>query len=125
MTKKTVIEVNNVGMEFNLNEERTDSLKEFIIKFIKREIRFQSFWALNNVSLKIYQGEKVGFVGLNGAGKSTLLKIISGVLRPTTGTVKVTGELAPLLALGAGFNQNYTGRENIYLNGATLGHSRA
>ena len=125
MSKKAVIEVDNVGMEFNLNEERTDSLKEFVIKFIKREIRFQSFWALNNVSLKIYQGEKVGFVGLNGAGKSTLLKIISGVLRPTTGSVKVTGDLAPLLALGAGFNQNYTGRENIYLNGATLGHSRA
>ena len=113
MTKKAVIEVDNVGMEFNLNEERTDSLKEFVIKFIKREIRFQSFWALTNVSLKIYPGEKVGFVGLNGAGKSTLLKIISGVLRPTTGSVKVTGELAPLLALGAGFNQNYTGRENI------------
>lgn len=125
MAKNTVIEVDNVSMEFNLNKERTDSLKEFIIKFIKREIRFQSFWALNNVSLKIYQGEKVGFVGLNGAGKSTLLKIISGVLRPTTGSVKVTGTLAPLLALGAGFDTNYTGRENIYLNGALLGHSRA
>lgn len=125
MSKNTVIEVDNVSMEFNLNKERTDSLKEFIIKFIKREIRFQSFWALNNVSLKIYQGEKVGFVGLNGAGKSTLLKIISGVLRPTTGSVKVTGTLAPLLALGAGFDTNYTGRENIYLNGALLGHSRA
>lgn len=125
MAKNTVIEVDNVSMEFNLNKERTDSLKEFIIKFIKREIRFQSFWALNNVSLKIYQGEKVGFVGLNGAGKSTLLKIISGVLRPTTGSVKVNGTLAPLLALGAGFDINYTGRENIYLNGALLGHSRA
>ncbi len=125
MAKNTVIEVDNVSMEFNLNKERTDSLKEFVIKFIKREIRFQSFWALNNVSLKIYQGEKVGFVGLNGAGKSTLLKIISGVLRPTTGSVKVTGTLAPLLALGAGFDTNYTGRENIYLNGALLGHSRA
>ncbi len=125
MAKNTVIEVDNVSMEFNLNKERTDSLKEFMIKFIKREIRFQSFWALNNVSLKIYQGEKVGFVGLNGAGKSTLLKIISGVLRPTTGSVKVTGTLAPLLALGAGFDTNYTGRENIYLNGALLGHSRA
>lgn len=125
MTKEVVIDVNNVGMEFNLNEERTDSLKEFIIKFIKREIRFQSFWALNNVSLKVYKGEKVGFVGLNGAGKSTLLKIISGVLRPTVGSVNVKGNLAPLLAIGAGFDPNYTGRENIYLKGATLGHSRA
>jgi ABC-2 type transport system ATP-binding protein/lipopolysaccharide transport system ATP-binding protein len=125
MSKKPVIDVENVSMEFNLNEEKMDSLKEFVIKFIKREVRFQSFWALNNVSLKIYKGEKVGFVGLNGAGKSTLLKIISGVLRPTEGTVKIDGTIAPLLALGAGFDYNYTGRENIYLNGATLGHSRA
>ena len=125
MSKKTVIEVNNVSMEFNLSEEKTDNLKEYVIKLLKREIHFQSFWALNNVSLKIYQGEKVGFVGLNGAGKSTLLKIISGVLKPTKGSVKVDGSIAPLLALGAGFDMDYTGRENIYLNGATLGHSRA
>lgn len=125
MSKKTVIEVNNVSMEFNLSEEKTDNLKEYVIKLLKREIHFQSFWALNNVSLKIYQGEKVGFVGLNGAGKSTLLKIISGVLKPTKGSVKVDGSIAPLLALGAGFDPDYTGRENIYLNGATLGHSRA
>ena len=125
MSKDTVIEVNNVSMEFNLSEEKTDNLKEFVIKFIKREIRFQSFWALNNVSLRINKGDKVGFVGLNGAGKSTLLNIISGVLKPTKGTVKVNGSLAPLLALGAGFDPNYSGRENIYLNGATLGHSRA
>ncbi|MEE3418524.1 MAG: ABC transporter ATP-binding protein [Methanosphaera sp.] len=125
MSKKTVIDVNNVSMEFNLSEEKTDNLKEYVIKLLKREIHFQSFWALNNVSLKIYQGEKVGFVGLNGAGKSTLLKIISGVLKPTKGSVKVDGSIAPLLALGAGFDPDYTGRENIYLNGATLGHSRA
>lgn len=125
MSKETIIEVDNVSMEFNLNEENTDSLKEFVIKFLKRELRFQSFWALNNVSLKINRGEKVGFVGLNGSGKSTLLKIISGVLKPTEGSVKVNGELAPLLTLGAGFNNSFTGRENIYLSGATLGHSRA
>ena len=125
MSKKTVIEVNNVSMEFNLSEEKTDNLKEYVIKLLKREIHFQSFWALNNVSLKIYQGEKVGFVGLNGAGKSTLLKIISGVLKPTKGSVRVDGSIAPLLALGAGFDPDYTGRENIYLNGATLGYSRA
>lgn len=125
MSRDVAIEVNDVGMEFNLSEEKTDNLKEFIIKFIKREVRFQSFWALKNISLKIYKGEKVGFVGLNGAGKSTLLKIISGVLKPTEGSIKIYGEMAPLLALGAGFDPNYTGRENVFLNGATLGHSRA
>ncbi len=125
MSRDVAIEVNDVGMEFNLSEEKTDNLKEFIIKFVKREVRFQSFWALKNVSLKIYKGEKVGFVGLNGAGKSTLLKIISGVLKPTEGSIKIYGEMAPLLALGAGFDMNYTGRENVFLNGATLGHSRA
>lgn len=125
MSKETVIEVNNVSMEFNLNEQKVDNLKEFVIRFIKREVHFQSFWALNNISLKINKGEKVGFVGLNGAGKSTLLKIISGVLKPTEGSVKINGTLAPLLALGAGFDPNYTGKENIFLNGAILGHSRA
>ncbi|RAP46322.1 MAG: teichoic acid ABC transporter ATP-binding protein [Methanosphaera sp. rholeuAM6] len=124
MSKDTVIEVDNVSMEFNLSEEKTDNLKEFVIKLLKKEVRFQSFWALNNVSLKINRGEKVGFVGLNGAGKSTLLKIISGVLKPTKGSVKVNGDLAPLLSLGSGFDNNYTGRENIFLNGAVLGHSR-
>ena len=125
MSRDVAIEVNDVGMEFNLSEEKTDNLKEFIIKCVKREVRFQSFWALKNVSLKIYKGEKVGFVGLNGAGKSTLLKIISGVLKPTEGSIKIYGEMAPLLALGAGFDMNYTGRENVFLNCATLGHSRA
>lgn len=124
MSDEVVVDVNNVSMEFNLSQEKTDNLKEYVIKFIKKELHFQSFWALNNVSLKIKRGEKVGFIGLNGAGKSTLLKIISGVMKPTKGSVTINGAMAPLLALGAGFDPNYTGRENIYLNGATLGHSR-
>ena len=110
MSKETVIEVNNVSMEFNLNEEKMDNLKEFVIRFLKREVHFQSFWALNDISLKINKGEKVGFVGLNGAGKSTLLKIISGVLKPTEGSIKIKGDMAPLLALGAGFDPNYSNR---------------
>ncbi|MBQ6218258.1 MAG: ABC transporter ATP-binding protein [Methanosphaera sp.] len=122
---KPVIDVKNVSMEFNLNQENTDSLKEFVIRFIKKELHFQSFWALNNVSLKIYQGEKVAFIGTNGAGKSTLLKIISGVIKPTKGTVKTRGQIAPLLSLGAGFDPSFTGRENVFLNGSILGHSRA
>ncbi len=125
MSDETMIEVNNVSMEFNLSEQKTDNLKEFVIKFIKRELHFQSFWALNNISLKINKGDKIGFLGLNGAGKSTLLKIIAGVLKPTKGDVKLYGTIAPLLSLGAGFDPNFSGRDNIYLNGAVLGHSRA
>lgn len=125
MSNETIIEVKNVSMEFNLSEQKTDNLKEFVIKFLKRELHFQSFWALNNVSLRINKGDRVGFLGLNGAGKSTLLKIISGVLKPTKGEVKVYGSMAPLLALGAGFDPNFSGRDNIFLNGAVLGHSRS
>lgn len=125
MSNEAIIEVNNVSMEFNLSEQKTDNLKEFVIKFIKRELHFQSFWALKNISLTIYKGDRVGFLGLNGAGKSTLLKIISGVLKPTKGDVKIYGTMAPLLALGAGFDPNFSGKDNIFLNGAVLGHSRA
>lgn len=120
-----VVDVKNVGMEFNLNEEKTDNLKEYVIKGLKRELRFQSFWALEDINIQIHSGEKVGFIGLNGAGKSTLLKIIAQVMKPTKGVAKVKGSMAPLLALGAGFDLNYTGSENIYLNGALLGHSRS
>jgi ABC-type polysaccharide/polyol phosphate transport system ATPase subunit len=125
MSNKVVVDVKDVSMEFNLNQEKTDNLKEYVIKAIKKELRFQSFWALKNISLQIHKGEKVGFVGLNGAGKSTLLKIIAQVMKPTKGSVKVHGNMAPLLALGAGFDYNYTGSENIFLNGALLGHSKS
>ncbi len=125
MSDDVVVDVEDVCMEFNLSQEKTDNLKEYVIKAIKRELRFQSFWALKHVSFKIHQGEKVGFVGLNGAGKSTLLRIIAGVMKPTRGSVKIHGNMAPLLALGSGFDQNYTGKENIFLNGAILGHSKS
>ena len=125
MNNNVVVDVKDVSMEFNLNQEKTDNLKEYVIKAIKKELRFQSFWALKNISLQIHKGEKVGFVGLNGAGKSTLLKIIAQVMKPTKGSVKVHGNMAPLLALGAGFDYNYTGSENIFLNGALLGHSKS
>lgn len=125
MSKDIAIEAKNICMEFNLSKEKTDNLKEYVIKALKKELRFQSFWALKDVSVTINKGEKVGFIGLNGAGKSTLLKIMSGVMKPTKGSVTVNGSLAPLLALGAGFDNNYSGRENIYLNGAILGHSKA
>ena len=105
MDDDIVVDVKHVGMEFNLNQEKTDNLKEYVIKAIKKELRFQSFWALKDISLQIHKGEKVGFIGLNGAGKSTLLKIIAQVMKPTKGDVKVKGSLAPLLALGAGLDR--------------------
>ena len=125
MSDEIVIDAKNISMEFNLSQEKTDNFKEYVIKALKRELRFQSFWALQDVSVQVRKGERVGFIGLNGAGKSTLLKIIAGVMKPTKGSVEVKGSMAPLLALGAGFDQNYSGRENIYLNGSILGHSRA
>lgn len=125
MDEDIVVDAKNISMEFNMNQEKTDNFKEFVIKALKKELRFQSFWALKDVSVQVKKGEKVAFIGLNGAGKSTLLKIIAGVMKPTKGTVEVKGSIAPLLSLGAGFDQNYSGRENIYLNGSILGHSRA
>lgn len=124
MSDDVVIKVQDVSMEFNLSQEKTDNLKEYVIKALKRELRFQSFWALEDISFEIKKGDKVGVVGLNGAGKSTLLKIISGVMKPTIGTVDIHGNIAPLLALGAGFDPNYTGHENIFFYGAILGHTR-
>ena len=122
--KETVIKVENVGMEFNLSKEKVDNLKEYVIKFIKRELRFQPFWALKNVSFEVKKGDRLGIVGLNGAGKSTLLKLIAGVMKPTEGNITVKGKISPLLSLGAGFDPDYTGRENIFLNGAMLGYPK-
>ncbi|SCG86084.1 O-antigen export system ATP-binding protein RfbB [Methanobacterium congolense] len=121
---ETVIEVENVSMEFNLSQEKVDNLKEYVIKLLKRQLLFQEFWALKNISFKVEKGDKVGIIGLNGAGKSTLLKIISGVMKPTEGNLKIKGKLVPLLELGAGFDSNYTGRENVFLNGAMLGYTK-
>lgn len=123
MSKK-VLRVENIGMKFNLMEKKVDDLKDYIIKFIKREIRFQEFWALKDISFSLNKGERLGILGFNGAGKSTLLKIIAGVLKPTEGTVVSKGKIVPLLELGAGFDAQYTGAENIYLYGAVLGYSR-
>ncbi|WP_245837432.1 ABC transporter ATP-binding protein [Methanobacterium bryantii] len=121
---KTVIKVKDVGMEFNLSQEKVDNLKEYVIKLLKRELLFQEFWALKSISFEVKKGDRVGIIGLNGAGKSTLLKIISGVMKPTEGSVKIKGKIVPLLELGAGFDSNYTGRENIFLNGAMLGYTK-
>ncbi|MDQ0244812.1 ABC-type polysaccharide/polyol phosphate transport system ATPase subunit [Bacillus fengqiuensis] len=118
-----MIEVNNVSMKFNIGTERIYSLKEYFIKSMKRQLHFEEFWALKGVSFKIEKGQVFGMVGLNGAGKSTLLKIIAGVLKPTVGSAKINGTIAPLIELGAGFDMELTARENVFLNGAVLGYS--
>lgn len=119
-----IIEVDHVTIRFNMASERIDNLKEYFIKLLKKELIFQEFLALQDVSLKVKKGEAWALVGPNGSGKSTLLKTISGILKPYKGTVSVYGDLAPLIELGAGFDQNLTARENIYLNGTVLGHSK-
>ena len=116
---KVAIKVENVGMKFNLSEEKVDDLKDYIIKMITGKLNYQEFWALKDVSF-----ERLGILGLNGAGKSTLLKVIAGVLKPTEGNVIRRGKIVPLLELGAGFDKQYTGAENIYLYGAMLGYSK-
>ncbi len=121
---KEVLRVNNVSMRFNLSKEKIDSIKEYVIKFIKGQVKYNEFWALKNVSFTLNEGDRIGILGLNGAGKSTLLKVIAGVYKPSTGSVERNGVLAPLLELGAGFDPQYTGAENIYLYGAVLGYSK-
>lgn len=123
MSEKAII-LDHVGMKFNLSKEKTDNLKEYFIKLVKRDLHYDEFWSLKDVSFTVEKGERVGILGLNGAGKSTLLKVIAGVFKPTEGTVKRNGKIAPLLELGAGFDKEYTGRENIYLYGAVLGYSK-
>lgn len=124
MDKQIMIKVEHVSMKFNLSSEKFDSLKEYIIKRIKKQVAFDEFWALKDVSFNVYQGDSLGLIGLNGSGKSTMLKTIAGVLKPTKGQVEVMGTVAPLIELGAGFDMDLTARENVYLNGALLGYSR-
>lgn len=121
---KEVIKVDKVGMRFNLMEKKVDNLKEYFIKLLKNEIRYQEFWALKDISFTVNQGDRLGILGLNGAGKSTLLKIIAGVLKASEGELNIRGKIVPLLELGAGFDPQYTGVENIYLYGAVLGYPK-
>ncbi|WP_405283331.1 ABC transporter ATP-binding protein [Methanobrevibacter sp.] len=123
--KELAIELNHVYLTFEFEPEKIDNLKEFLIRTIKRDktkkIKFQ---VLSDITFKIYKGEKIGIIGYNGAGKSTLLSLITGVYGPNKGEVKTYGKISPLLSLGAGFDHNYTGRENIFLNGAVLGYDK-
>ena len=119
-----VVDVNNVSVRFIQNQEKVDNLKEYFIKLVTHKLRYDDFWALTDVNFQIEKGERLGVLGFNGAGKSTLLKVVAGVLKPTKGTITTNGVIAPLLELGAGFDMNYSGKENVYLYGATMGYSR-
>lgn len=119
-----VIKVDNATVRFNMASERIDNLKEYFVKLVKKQLMFQEFLALKDVSFEVKRGEAWGLVGTNGSGKSTLLKLICGILKPYKGSVAVNGSIAPLIELGAGFDGELTARENIYLNGAVLGYSK-
>ena len=118
-----MIQVENVSVKYLMSYDRVKSIKEYLVQMIKGKLQYEEFWALNNVSFEVKKGEVVGIVGHNGAGKSTMLKVISGILKPTEGSVSVHGNIVPMLELGSGFDHDLTGRENVFLNGAILGYS--
>ena len=120
-----VIQVENATVRFNIVSQRIDNIKEYFVKMVKRQLYFKEFLALKNINFEIRKGESWGIVGNNGAGKSTLLRLICGIITPDTGSVRVNGSISPILELGAGFDPDLTAGENIYLQGALLGHSRA
>lgn len=122
MSRK-VIQVTDVSMRFRMNSDRILSLKEFVTTALRGGLCYEEFTALEHVSFTVRKGETLGLIGRNGAGKSTLLKIISGIMKPTEGSVVCNGNIVPMLELGSGFDMDLTGRENIFLNGAILGYS--
>lgn len=122
--KQIAIDVKNVTMHFKMTTEKVETIKEYLIRILKKNINYTKFTALDDVSFTVYKGEKIGIIGHNGAGKSTILKLISGIMKPTNGSIEVNGSISPLLELGAGFDPDFSGLENIYLNGAILGKSK-
>jgi ABC-2 type transport system ATP-binding protein len=120
-----MIKVENLSLCYRMPAERVSGLKEYIVAALRGKMKYKEFWALNDLSFEVKKGEVLGIIGRNGAGKSTLLKVISGILKPTSGSIIVEGNVAPMLELGSGFDYELTGRENIFLNGAILGYSEA
>ena len=123
MDNETMIEVSDVTMRFHMNLDKILSLKEFVTRKLSRKLAYRDFTALEHVSFTVGRGETFGLIGRNGAGKSTMLKVISGIMKPTEGSVVSRGNIVPMLELGSGFDMDLTGRENIFLNGAILGYS--
>lgn len=121
---KTMIEVSDVSMQFRMNSDKIISLKEFVTTALRGGLKYQEFTALDHVSFSVKKGETLGLIGRNGAGKSTLLKVISGIMKPTAGSVACHASVVPMLELGSGFDLDLTGRENVFLNGAILGYSK-
>lgn len=119
-----ILQLNNVSVRYLIPNERISTLKEYAIRLLQRRVHFQDFWALQKINLEIYRGEIFGIIGRNGAGKSTLLKVVSRILTPTNGRVRIKSRVSPLLELGAGFHSELTGRENVFLNATLLGHRR-
>ena len=122
--EESIIKVDNVSISFRLTKDKIFSLKEYFIKFLKRELKYEEFRALTDISFELKKGEILGIIGFNGSGKSTILKIISGIMKPTKGLVEVNGNISPLIELGSGFDMELTARENIFLNGYTLGYNK-
>ena len=118
-----MIKAEHVSVKYLMTYDRIKSMKEYLVQLVKGKIQYEEFWALRDVSFEVKKGEVLGIIGHNGAGKSTLLKVISGILKPTEGSVQVNGTIVPMLELGSGFDFDLTGRENVFLNGAILGYS--
>ncbi len=117
-----MIKAENVSVKYLMAYDRIKSMKEYLVQLVKGNIQYEEFWALQDISFEVKKGEVLGIIGHNGAGKSTLLKVISGILKPTSGSVQVNGTVVPMLELGSGFDFDLTGRENVFLNGAILGY---
>ncbi len=123
MDEELLIDARDICMRFRLPTERIDNAKEYFIKLLKRRLKYVDFDVLKGITLQVKRGESLGLIGRNGAGKSTLLRILAGIIEPTSGSVVTRGNMVPLLKLGAGFDMDATGEENIYLNGAMLGYT--
>lgn len=119
----TIVKLDDISLKFNIDNNRATSLKEFVVRWIKRDLKHGEFWALKHVSFEVAKGDVLGIIGHNGAGKSTLLKVISGIMKPTNGKIEAKGNIVPMLELGSGFDMELSGRENIFLNGAILGYT--
>lgn len=121
----TIVSLEDVSLKFNMDKNQATSLKEFCVRWLKRDLKRNEFWALKHVNFELEKGDVLGIIGHNGAGKSTLLKVIAGIMKPTMGNVWTNGNIVPMLELGSGFDMELSGRENIFLNGAVLGYTKA